>query len=454
MPIKWNFRQAFPALMPAALSFFPLWAGAALAEAQGRYALVIGNSAYAKLEPLPNPVRDASDIGGAFAQAGFDVTYGLDVDMRELLSIVQKFAAKSRDGSAVVFFYAGHGFQLDGANHLVPVDATLNDREAVSGETIDLHTVISMLQDDGRPVVVLLDACRNSPLPPELRNSSDQQGLAEIDRGRDLFVAFATAPGKTASSGLGRNSPFTQALLNHVRRPGLTISEMMVDVRKDVYLATEGRQLPWDQSSLRSQFYFVPTLSVIEQMADVSRKTGETGGEPESVLRETTIGRDQDSAKTASTPAKGDAPAAKSSAASETTAPSNDAGLMIREAADANQSTNTAQQGTPGADTERKKEEAASSKKMREAGSAKRNRAASALARKKAQNSPRDSAGSTPAIQNKKNRPSANAYSFSVWRHGNIPIGTSRKGTSYGTIVCKAHYSGWENTENRSCRWD
>ena len=167
-----------------------------------------------------------------------------------------------------VFYYGGHGFQLGKENYLVPVDAALRDRTAIAVETVQLNRIISLLLAPKRRTVILLDACRNNPLPKKLRDRAGPQGLAEIGTGGgDLFVAFATEPGKLALDGKGRNSPFAKALLTHMTRPGLSISEMMVDLRKDVYASTQGVQLPWDQSSLRSQFYFSPMISVTESLA-------------------------------------------------------------------------------------------------------------------------------------------------------------------------------------------
>ena len=238
----------------------------ASAAVKGRFALVIGNSGYAHVEALPNPVRDAADVADTLSRLGFEVTLGIDVAHRRFERVLEEFVLRSAGAEDVVFYYGGHGFQLGKSNYLVPVDAELKDRQSIAAETIQLNQVIKALQKAQRRTIVLLDACRNNPLPEGLRDKAGAQGLAEIDTGGgDLFVVFATEPGKLALDGRDRNSPFAKALLTHMTRPGLGISEMMVDLRKDVYVSTHGVQLPWDQSSLRSQFYFAPAISLTER---------------------------------------------------------------------------------------------------------------------------------------------------------------------------------------------
>ena len=246
----------FVRLLVAAWLLCLLAPGHAFAAAKDRYALVIGNSGYEHVEALANPVRDAADVADNLSKLGFQVTLGIDVDERRFERLLEDFTGASAGAGEVVFYYGGHGFQLGKANYLVPVDAALKTREAIAAETIPLDRVLKLLRGQDRLTVVLLDACRNNPLPENLRDRADAQGLAEIDTGGgDLFVAFATEPGKLALDGRGRNSPFAKALLTHMTRPGLGISEMMVDLRKDVYVSTQGAQF-FIQS-------FVTTIQVI-----------------------------------------------------------------------------------------------------------------------------------------------------------------------------------------------
>ena len=430
--------------------------GPAGAADDRRYALVIGNSSYYSVPALSSPVNDASDVGGSLAKVGFEVTYGLDLNLREFWSMVQQFAAISRDGSAVVFYYAGHGFQMQSANYLVPVDAALKTRESIPVDNIDLNAVISMLQQEGRPTIILLDACRNSPLPAELRSASRQEGLMELQTGRDVFVAFATAPGKTAGDGIGRNSPFAQALLNHVRRPGLGVSEMMVDLRRDVFAATEGKQVPWDQSSLRRQFYFVPTASVPDSMAQRSSPSTGQPAAPQTKSQDSVIEKEappETGTTTATQPPTQTPPAPPP----ETPEVAGTEKLGSDQAtANANDSNGAVKR--PGTSTVNEKA-ARAREKEREAANAKKQRTA-AEARKRAVEVParraRDRNRTVESSKSGGKRPDAFRYSYSIWPQGTLRAGHSAsKKTSHGTLTCRGQIDeDWFGDERiRMCKW-
>lgn len=224
--------------------------GTAFAEPQSgkRYALVVGNSAYENVESLANPAKDASAMFEALEALGFNVFKGLDLDLRGFERLISEFAAASEDADAILFYYAGHGFQLAGLNHLLPVDAVLSDRSRIASQSFVLDDIIARIHRKGGQTIVLLDACRNNPLP----GAEDRapQGLAELRTGDGVFIAFATQPGRIAWDGRGANSPFTRALLTHIGKAGQSLSDMMIRVRNDVKQATLDTQTPW--TSLRS----------------------------------------------------------------------------------------------------------------------------------------------------------------------------------------------------------
>ena len=265
------YRVLSLAFVSGAVAVFFYVVSVPTAAAAGRYALVIGNGGYEHVAALRNPTRDAADVADTLKELGFNVTLGIDADRKKFKELVQEVAARAGQHDEVVFYFAGHGFRLGQVNRLVPVDARLEDRGAIAAETLSVDEVMAALGSDGERLILLLDACRNNPLPKGIATPQDGGGLSEISGGRDFFAAFATEPGAVASDGKGRNSPFTRALLTHMSRPDLTIAEMMVDVRKDVFASTKGKQLPFDQSSLRSQFYFVPQGTVTELLADDAR---------------------------------------------------------------------------------------------------------------------------------------------------------------------------------------
>jgi uncharacterized caspase-like protein len=231
---------------------------AAAADKQ-RYALVIGNGDYAHAAKLPNPTNDANGMADALLALQFHVYKGIDLDAAHFRQIVAEFKAASADAGTVVFYYAGHGFQLNGSNYLVPVDALLQDRGAIDSETFVLNEIIAQIHNASRQTIVLLDACRNNPLPPGAADDEVSQGLAQLQTGNGTFIAFATQPGNVSKDGLGANSPFTGALLKHIATPRIAISDLLIAVRNAVEQETGGAQVPWDQSSLRAQFTFNPT---------------------------------------------------------------------------------------------------------------------------------------------------------------------------------------------------
>jgi hypothetical protein len=235
------------------------------ALAERRVALVVGNSQYAYTSTLPNPRNDAEDIAGALARVGFEVTVGYDLDQIKFAGIVAEFA-RALDGADVgLFFYAGHGLQIDGKNYLVSTHAKLENTFLVSSETMELDNIIRMMESKAGISLVFLDACRNNPLADNLkrniaavnRSLSVGRGLAPIAPGQDTLVAFSAASGEVAADGGGRNSPFAASLLRHVTQPGIEISVMLKEVTADVRQATNNVQRPQQFSDMSKTFYFV-----------------------------------------------------------------------------------------------------------------------------------------------------------------------------------------------------
>ena len=256
-------------LAVAILTSFFLTAGLTAAEAR-RLALVVGNAEYTTVPKLKNAAKDAADVAAALERLGFEVTLLTDVKTADLWDRVDAFSEDAKTADATVFYYAGHAFQMSGVNYLVPVNAALTSREAIRTETWSLDGIIARLQDRKRQTLIFLDACRNDPVPASVRGSGAADGLARIQTGVGTFVAFATEPGAVTYDGAGDapNSPFTTALLQQIETPGLSVSDMMIKVRNDVAEVTGGRQTPWDQSSLREQFYFNAATETKQELTE------------------------------------------------------------------------------------------------------------------------------------------------------------------------------------------
>lgn len=221
-----------------------------------RVAFVIGSNDYTGVPPLQNAINDAKLVATSLRRLNFEVIEGFDLTLEEMKSIFVENQDLINKADAVVLYYAGHAFQINGQNYLVPVDAELRSAFEIDSSTIRLDTVIRQLQSADRPTLIFLDACRDNPLPESVQLDTRQDGLAQIEAGVNTFVAFATQPGNVSNDGAGNNSPFALALSKHLETPGLSISDLVIEVRNETRDLTLGRQSPWDQSSLLSQFYF------------------------------------------------------------------------------------------------------------------------------------------------------------------------------------------------------
>ena len=181
------------------------------AEAR-RVALVIGNGAYKDTAALTNTRNDATDVSAALKRLRFEVLEGLDLDKRAMERLIRQFDQKLSGAEIALFFYAGHGIQVAGQNHLVPVDARLAAEGDIDFESLPLDLILRRMEREAKTSVVLLDACRDNPLARNLartmgtRSANIGQGLAEVKTGIGTLISFSTQPGNVALDGQGRNS--------------------------------------------------------------------------------------------------------------------------------------------------------------------------------------------------------------------------------------------------------
>jgi formylglycine-generating enzyme required for sulfatase activity len=230
---------------------------AAAVSAETRIALVIGNSAYSS-GPLPNPANDAKMIGETLSSLGFEVIARRNADQNTMKRAIQEFGSRLEKGgpSAVgLFYYAGHGVQLNGRNYLIPTTAQIEREGDVEIEAVSADWVIEQMRyARNRLNIVILDACRNNPFTRSMR--SVDHGLATMDAPAGILIAYSTAPGAVAADGSGRNSPYTEALSQAMRDLHEPVEQVFKHVRVGVMGATSGRQVPWESSSLTGDFYF------------------------------------------------------------------------------------------------------------------------------------------------------------------------------------------------------
>ena len=234
------------------------------AHAEKRVALVVGNSAYQNVTPLDNPKNDARLMADTLRSLGFSVVGGgaqLDLDKGGIDRAVRAFGAQLQGADVALFYYAGHGVQIGGANYLVPVDANPVRQSDVDFQMLDANVILRQMADSGTKLnLVILDACRNNPFGGRgLRGGT--RGLAQMQAPEGTLISFATQPGNVAQDGDDGDSPYTKALAQTIRKPGLDVFRTFNEVGLAVASATGGTQQPWvSLSPIKDDFYFVGPL--------------------------------------------------------------------------------------------------------------------------------------------------------------------------------------------------
>ena len=231
------------------------------ASTEARVALVIGQSAYRAVPGLPNASNDARRMAELLGSAGFEVTSAPDLSQNDMRQAISDFATKvsaAGQGAVALVFYAGHGLQIDGENYLVPVDVDPKREADIPLQAIRLNDLLNTLGAlPTRMRIFMLDACRNNPFPA--LSGTVGHGLAIVDTqagSSGTFISYSTSPGAEAEDGNGEDSPYTTAVLQVARQRNLPIEEAFKRIRVSVSEATDGRQIPWESSSLTSEFKF------------------------------------------------------------------------------------------------------------------------------------------------------------------------------------------------------
>ena len=241
----------------------------ASAQSDRRVALVVGNAAYAD-RPLRNPGNDAQLMQASLKQLGFDVKVVLDANRRALLDALREFEARARGAEVALFYFAGHGAQVGGANYLLPLGTRIRNATEVADEALEAASVLRRIEAS-RPKVglIILDACRDNPYPGAERSAA--KGLARMDAPTGTIVAYSTAPGSVADDGRGTHGVYTAALARHLVEPGLDIKEIFDRTAQEVERVTLGRQRPREDVGLRGRFVLRPAMAVEVAAAPVSR---------------------------------------------------------------------------------------------------------------------------------------------------------------------------------------
>jgi len=235
------------------------------ASAGKRLALVIGNGNYSTVDPLKNPANDAKAVGQSLRDLGFGVTLAIDAGKADFERTIRDFADSLAGADAAVFYYAGHGLQVDGRNYMVPVDARLSDEADLPFQLVALDIVLQRLAHHRITNIVIMDACRDNPLGDKLSKALSQRsdavgsGLANVYASAGTLISYSTQPHHVALDGDGDNSLYSGALARHMSTPDIDVLDMLKRVRRDVYERTNKAQLPWDNHALIDDFFFKDT---------------------------------------------------------------------------------------------------------------------------------------------------------------------------------------------------
>ena len=226
--------------------------------AQEKHALIIGNAAY-RFGPLKNPVNDARSMANTLRlrQLGFKVTEYHNRSRKQMSKVIREFGQSIKPGSVAVVYFSGHGAQYQGENYLFPVDFDTQYEDDLPAEAISTGFIMDKLRQNFNGLnIVILDACRDNPLQKKHKNSA--KGLARINNAPpNTYTIFATGPGRVASDNPhGNNGLFTKYLVQHMKQPGLSLGDMVLETRKDVMQASSNKQVPYDSGSLTQRFCF------------------------------------------------------------------------------------------------------------------------------------------------------------------------------------------------------
>ncbi|WP_165814599.1 caspase family protein [Labrenzia sp. 011] len=252
--------------LPLGLALTCAQAGAATPDESGRrVALVIGNQDYEYVEPLLNPVNDTKEISRILQEADFDVTLGMNLDKKEMEQVVRRFLRELNDGDTALFYYSGHALQVGEANFILPVDAKLSSQYDLEFESLKVSHLLDYMKAASSLQIVMLDACRDNPFEiaslfwgEEEYSLGKTRGLRRIPNKLGTFISYATRPGQVAFDGDGPLSPFTSSVVGNALDPKLEIKDLMTRVRDEVVRKTGGQQIPYEDSTLVTNFYFVP----------------------------------------------------------------------------------------------------------------------------------------------------------------------------------------------------
>jgi Caspase domain len=265
----------------AVLALSLLAAGHGLAQGKdARIALVIGNSTYTNVTPLKNAVADAEAVADSLGKLGFSVVKTTNATRGQMNEAIGAFLDQAGPSADAVIYFAGHGVELAGANYLLPIDVPglkPGQERLLRAESISLTELLLELEGrHSRVSIVILDACRDNPFPPQgTRSLGSTRGLARVDPPAGAFVVFSAGAGEQALDVLGPedknpNGVFTRRFLALINEPGMELRQMTLRLRADVTALARSinhRQVPSYYDQMTGSFFFKPGEAPTQQVA-------------------------------------------------------------------------------------------------------------------------------------------------------------------------------------------
>ncbi len=222
--------------------------------------LVIGNSAYPGQE-LKNTTNDSEDVTTKLGDFGFSVIHLSNAKKEDIDKSVKSFRDNLNSNDIGLFYFAGHGMQIEGDNYITAVDTDFETEMDAKYSSYPLNKIIEIMEKSkNKTNIIILDACRNNPYERAWHRSASQRGLAPIYAPKGTIIAYATSPGEVASDGKNRNGAYTEAMLRHISTPDITIEEMFKRVRNSLAVITKNKQTSWEHTSLAGDFFFNVSL--------------------------------------------------------------------------------------------------------------------------------------------------------------------------------------------------
>lgn len=220
-----------------------------------KVAFIIGNAAYPE-STLANPVNDAKAMEKKLSRLGFQTIMRTDATNKAMEKSLASFASYLESCDVALFFFAGHGMQIEGKNYLAAINTNFDQEIDAKYSSLPLDKVIeTMEKGTNKTSIIILDACRTNPYERKWRGV-DSRGLAPVYAPKGMIIGYATSPGQVAYDGDGENGAYTKAFLGHVSTPGITIEDLFKRVRNTLSSSTRGRQISWEHTSLMGDFYF------------------------------------------------------------------------------------------------------------------------------------------------------------------------------------------------------